>query len=45
MDEWTRGPGECEHCGAYVPQRVRCKECGCPWLCHECAKEREDHDY
>ena len=39
--EWTIGPGECERCGAYVPQLVRCRDCGGQWLCDECAEEHQ----
>jgi hypothetical protein len=39
--EWTIGPGEWERCRAYVPQLVRCKDCGGPWLCDECAEDHE----
>lgn len=48
--EWTMGPGECERCGAYVPQLVRrvfeprqgwWDGCG-SWLCDECMELEED---
>jgi formylmethanofuran dehydrogenase subunit E len=40
-DEWTFGPGECERCGAYVPQLVRQKG-NSQWLCDECHAEEEE---
>jgi len=33
------GPGECERCGAYVPQLARLN--GSCWLCDECAEEED----
>ena len=39
--EWTIGPGECEVCGAYVPQLTRPKGTE-TWLCDECAEDVEE---
>lgn len=45
--EWTMGPGECERCGAYVPQLVRFRGVAEGsernlWLCDECMEAFED---
>lgn len=38
---WTLSPGECQECQAYVPQLVRCRACGSPWVCDECSEKHE----
>lgn len=41
--EWTLAPGECERCGAYVPQLVR--HLGTErWLCDECQEAIEEDE-
>ena len=40
-EEWSIDPGECDRCHDYLPQLVRCTDCGGPWLCDECAKDHQ----
>jgi len=40
--QWTKHPGVCKMCGAYVRQLCRHVECGMvSWVCDECSSEHE----